>query len=116
MLKILSLNKKNKFTFEPKDNMEYIDLKSMYEKCGTEYISVLRGVFTKDSKFGKQSVAITDDFYINLPAHVNEIVDEILQDDEIIDEINKGQVGFKIYQYYSKKYDKKCYSIEFVEI
>ena len=40
----------------------------------------------------------------------------ILQDKTAIADINRGVVGFKIYKYVQKKYNRECYSIEWVDV
>ena len=34
----------------------------------------------------------------------------------IVNQINDGQAGFKIYHYFSKKYNKNCFSVNWVDI
>lgn len=116
MLKILSLNRNSKFIFRGREGMEYKDLKSLYEIMGSDGVLIVRGFFTKTGNFGKQSVLISDNEYVNLPAHLNETVELIMNDDEMIEEINNGAVGCTIYKYTSKKYNKECYSINFVGV
>ena len=116
MLKILSLNRNSKFVFRGREGMEYKDLKTLYQTVGENGIITVRGFFTKIGNFGKQSVLISDNEYINLPSHLNDTVEQIINDDEMVEEINNGAVGVKIYKYTAKKYNKECYSINFVGI
>ena len=52
--------------------------------------------------------------YTNLPSHTAETVHEILADDEAVQTIKDGKVGYTIYEYES--HGKKCYSISFVDL
>lgn len=55
--------------------------------------------------------------YVNLPAHMTDICENILSDTNAVAAINAGNVGFTIYRYYAEKYDnKECYSIRWVDI
>jgi len=76
---------------------------------------IVRGFyFNKKSKFGKEPVALTDDAYINLPKHLSEAVEIMIDDVEAVDAINAGCVGFKPYSYDND--GKTCYSVEWVDI
>lgn len=107
-----------KFTHETPKDMEYKTLEMLYNENGSDdnKVYTIWAVYINEGKYGKQGLLVTDDCYVNLPKHLNEDVESIRGDEEIIDQINKGQAGFTIYHYYSKKYKKDCFSINWVDI
>ena len=82
----------------------------------------VNGIFPYTSKFGKQyflsleRYGENDFFNFNLPKDQNETAGLLLKNEEAIQAINKGECGVTIRQYYSKKYEKQCVSIEWVNI
>ena len=105
-----NLNKGKKFNVDT-ENFEFCKVKEL--EINKEY--KLLGTFINNSEFGKQAVFIIDGKLVDMPNHVTEITETILNDDEMIDDINKGKIYFKTYTYTSKKYKKECYGIEFIE-
>lgn len=69
-------------------------------------------------KFDAHPVAIVSEsaMLVDLPSHMTDTVKEVLNDAESIDLIKKGCVGFKVRQYTDKKYNKTCYSVEWVDL
>lgn len=57
-----------------------------------------------------------EDFQVNLPRHLVPVIKEIRSDEKLVSDINAGLVGFKIYEYISKKFNVKAYSIRWVDI
>ena len=81
----------------------------------------VNGIFPYTSKFGKQyflslEYGENDFFNFDLPKDQNENAELLLKNEEAIQAINNGECGVAIRQYYSKKYDKQCVSIEWVNI
>ena len=83
----------------------------------------VNGIFPYTSKFGKQyflslqRYGENDDcFNFNLPKDQSENAELLLRNEEAIRAINTGECGVAIRQYYSKKYEKQCTSIEWVNI
>ena len=107
-----------KFTHETPKDMEYKTLEMLYNENGANENKVYTvwGVYINHGHYGPQGLLITDDGYINLPRHLNDDVESIRTDGESIEQINKGQAGFTIYHYYSKKYKKDCFSVNWVDI
>ena len=71
----------------------------------------VNGIFPYTSKFGKQYF-----LSFGLPKDQNENAELLLKNEEAIQAINNGECGVAIRQYYSKKYEKQCVSIEWVNI
>ena len=107
-----------KFTHETKDNMEYKTLEMLFNENGSDENKVYTvwGAYINEGKYGKQGLLVTDDCYVNLPKHLTDDVENIRADENIINQINKGQAGFTIYHYYSRKYNKDCFSLNWVDI
>lgn len=73
------------------------------------------GVFiTSSNEYGKQPVAIGNDFLVNLPTHQLETVEEILKNQEAVKAIDNGECSLKIRTYNSKKFKKECFDVLFV--
>lgn len=119
MSKINKLNKKIvRFDFdEPTDDFVYFKLEDLYKETGKDTIYRVRALYiNSNSLYGKSPLAVLDNCFVNLPNHLVDIVETIHEDEEIMQDINDGTVGFKIYEYTNKKFNKKCYSVEWVEI
>ncbi|QDH84818.1 single stranded DNA-binding protein [Staphylococcus phage SA46-CTH4] len=104
-----------RFNFEEKER-EFIKLSELVEKYGIKKEYIVRALFTnKESKFGEQGVIVTDDYNVNLPNHLTELIKDMRQDEDVVDIINKGEVVFSIYEYENKK-GQKGYSINFGQV
>lgn len=111
-----SFNKGNKFDIDTKD-FNFIKLAELVkDESYKEGIYPIKGMFTMNSKFGKQGIFITDKNLVNMPNHMTETIEHILTVPELVDKIKAGIVFFKIHKYMSKTYNKECYGIEFKEI
>lgn len=109
-------NSKAYFTFKDTDNFEYKELESLYKE-GSEVVREVRALYINDnSMYGKAPLLVTSDCFVNLPSHMVSEIQDIVSHESIVQDINDGKVGFKIYKYFQKKYKKECYSIEWVEI
>ena len=117
-----------KFSFANKYNQERLfDIDS----SGFEYHK-LEDIFTDESevfqvcglyintkgKFNEKSpVAATNEYYVNLPNHLLDVVEQILADKQAIKAINEGHVGFTIYPYEKNAFpDQHFYSVRWVDI
>lgn len=104
-----------RFEFEEKER-EFIKLSELVEKYGMKKEYIVRALFTnKESKFGEQGVIVTDDYNVNLPNHLTELIKEMRQDEDVVNIINAGEVQFTIYEYENKK-GQKGYSINFGQV
>ena len=98
------------------NNFKWVDLKTLYDTDPNKVYKVL-GFFTNTKgKFGTEPVAIVDDFLVNLPRHLLDTVQQMLDDNEVIEYIKAGHVGFTIYQYHSNSYNKDAYSVTWLDI
>lgn len=110
-------NKGNKFAIDTDGWTEYRDLKSLYKE-DPEAVRPVHGFYINTkSQFGNAPVIISDGYFVNCPQHMLSDVKEIMQDQEDIDEINGGKVGFKVRTYKATNYKNKiCYGIDFVDL
>lgn len=82
----------------------------------------VNGVFSVNGKFGiRYFVSLfneknNDFFNFDLPIGQNENARMICSDVDSVESINNGECGIIINTYNSKKYNKKCVSIEWVNI
>ena len=107
-------NKEKIFNIDCTD-FPYYSLEDIYQNDDKVY--PVRGIYlNKKSLYGPAYVLATDGFYVNLPDHLNDDCADILKDKVAIADINRKVVGFKIYKYIQKKYNKECYSITWVDV
>lgn len=94
-------------------NMEYVKISSL--TVGKVY--PIRAIYINTKgHFDDSPVFVTDEAMVNIPAHVLDAVKQILADVESIEAIKAGHAGFKTYEYTDKKFNKKCFGVEFVDI
>ena len=101
------------FDIDIKD-FRFVSLEELYKANGDKTIYGVDGLYiNKKSSFGEHPVAIvaSSEWLVDLPSHMTDDVKEILQDQEVIEAIKDGKVGFVIQQYEQKKYKKLCYGI-----
>ena len=113
-------SKFNKTTFGiDTTDFQYIKLSDIYTSesdGGKDVIHKINGIYVHKSQFGVSSVIIDEENMrlVNLPSHTTETVREILADDDAVQNIKDGKVGYTIYEYES--HGKKCYSISFIDL
>lgn len=95
---------------------EYFSLEDIFDgdesrvyPCNGVYIS------TK-GYYGDHPVIAMDDKYVNLPQHMTDMIQGIINDKRAVKAINDGLVGFSIYSYEQKRFGTTCYSIKWVDI
>ena len=111
-------NNNRRFTFEANDDMPFKSLAEMYAINGADTVYILRGLYVnKKSRYGDAPVAITDLAFVNLPKHLLSTVEDMINDREVVNAVNNGDVGFKIEQYVPRNYpDKLAYSVTWLDI
>ena len=119
-----SFNTKKLFNVDTSD-YEYKKLEELWnenseiiedEEVCNKVFPVLALYLNKKSMFEPQPVVATDECYVNLPASMFDSALEILSDPRAIQAINSGKVGFQIEKYFQKRYQKDCYSINWVDM
>lgn len=103
------------------DNFEYVTLEDLYlnsqssEEPFAPY--VIRGVYiNKKGLYEATPVVALDDCYVNLPAHLTDACNQMINDPQAVVAINNGHCGFKIEKYHQKKYNRDCYSVEWIDL
>lgn len=104
----------SKFNTTISENARYINLKNLYEDYGNKVHKMKMFFINKKGKYGDHPVVYTGEWLVDIPQHMTETFKQIYNDDETIDDINNGRVGFNVVSY--TKNHKQCYSIEFVDI
>lgn len=104
------------FTYDREKSRPYTNLETLYKEYGKDKVYKVLGLYINEGKFGEQGSAVLEDVQVNLPKHLVPVIKEIRADEELVSDINDGKVGFKIYQYISKRYNVKAYSIRWVDI
>ena len=113
-------SKFNKTTFGiDTTDFQYIKLADIFNsqnEGGKDVIHHINGLYVHKSQLGDSPVIIDEKNkrLVNLQSHTAETVREILADDEAVETIKAGKVGYTIYEYES--HGKKCYSISFVDL
>lgn len=112
-------NTEKLFNIETED-FEYMsleDLAKATESCEEPPVFVIRGVYiNRKSLYDPAPVLALDDCYVNLPSHLLPVCEEMLHDRLAIDAINAGTCGFRIEKYFQKRYQRDCYSVEWVDV
>ena len=89
-------NKGSVFTYQAPDNTPFISLEELYNGSGNGTVFPLRSLYINSKgMYGDAPVAITDDYFVNLPKHMLDTVQAMLSDGEFIQAVNNGNVGFR---------------------
>lgn len=99
-------------------DFEYTKLSTLFNSekdGGSDVIHDINGIYVNKSPLGFSPVIIdsANSKLVNLPQHMAETCQHILADDEAVELIKQGKVGYTIYEYETR--GKKCYSIRFVD-
>lgn len=109
-------NNTNVFGIDTSD-YKYTNLATLYNTDPEAKHKVLGLFVNTKGKYGSEPNAIIENnLIVNLPRHLLETVNELLDDDRYIDYIKAGHVGFTIYQYHSSKYNKDAYSVTWLDL
>ena len=105
----------NKFDYQLPEDVEFLSLEDLYEKNGARASYELKGLFiNKKSKYGNHPVAIIENYFVSLPNHLLEVVEEMLEDETAVEQINSGVAGFKVRTYKDRKGEKR-YTVEWID-
>lgn len=113
-------SKFNKTTFGiDTTDFQYVKLADIFnseKEGGKDVVHKINGLYVHKLQLGDSPVIIDEENkrLVNLPSHTAETIREILADDESVETIKAGKVGYTIYEYES--HAKKCYSISFVDL
>lgn len=107
-------NHTNIFDVDTRD-FKWVNLEILFNTDPDKTYTLL-GLFTKGSKFGKEPDAIIQGYKVNLPRHLLDTVEDMLDDNQVIEAIKAGKVGFKVYSYHSNTYNKDAYSVTWLDL
>ena len=115
-LSVAKFNNNNVFGIDT-TNYKYVDLNTLYDTDPTAQHKVLGFFVNSKGKFGAEPNAILENNLIaNLPRHLLDTVNQMLDDNRYIEYIKEGHVGFNIYQYHTNKYNKDAYSVTWLDL
>ena len=115
-LSVAKFNNNNVFGIDT-SNYKYVDLDTLYNTDPTAKHKVLGFFVNSKGKFGAEPSAILENNLIaNLPRHLLDTVNQMLDDNRYIEYIKEGHVGFTIYQYHTNKYNKDAYSVTWLDL
>ena len=115
-LSVAKFNNNNVFGIDT-TNYKYVDLNTLYDTDPTAQHKVLGFFVNSKGKFGAEPNAILENNLIaNLPRHLLDTVNQMLDDNRYIEYIKEGHVGFTIFQYHTNKYNKDAYSVTWLDL
>lgn len=87
-----------KFNYELGEHT-FISLEDLAKQVGDTPQTVRMIYINKKSKFGDSPVVVTDEYLVNMPKHLMDSVNTILDEQHYIDHINNGNLAFIPYAY-----------------
>lgn len=115
-LSVAKFNNNNVFGIDT-TNYKYVDLNTLYDTDPTAQHKVLGFFVNSKGKFGAEpNVILENNLIANLPRHLLDTVNQMLDDNRYIEYIKEGHVGFTIYQYHTNKYNKDAYSVTWLDL
>ena len=105
------------FDIDIKD-FAFMDGYDFIAKYGDNVVKIDGLYINKKGKYNDHPIAImvNENVLLDLPSHMTDTVNEILQDSEFIDLIKKGLVGLKAHEYVAEKYNKRCVGFEWCDL
>lgn len=93
----------------------YVKLSDLHSE-DPKAVHKIDGLFINKGKLETQPVFINADKkqLVNIPSHLTETAREILADNDAVNDIKNGKVGFTIYTYES--HGKTCYGVKFADL
>lgn len=105
------------FDIDIKD-YEFMNGYDFIAKYGDNAVRVDGLYINKKGMYKAHPVAIiaSEKVLVDLPAHMTEVVNEILNDAESINLIKKGVVGLTAHEYTDSKYHKQCVGFDWCDL
>ena len=105
----------NKFTFKQGDNVTYMSLEALFNMRESKIYPVKALYINKKSLYGDTPcIVIDENTTVNLPKHLLDTVNDMINDEECVKAINNGEVKFVVYLYYEPHYKMDCFSISWL--
>lgn len=96
---------------------KYVSLETLYNTNPDAKHKVLGFFINTKGKYGSEpNTIIENNLIVNLPRHLLDTVNEILDNNDYIQYTKEGHVGFSIYQYHSNKYNRDAYSVTWLDL
>ena len=111
------LDKYNKvgFTASIPEGTPYVKLSELFEEKNPDRIFQVKGFYINTKgKFGEAPVIHIENLLVNAPSHLVPTIKAMREDEELIQLVNEGKVGFKI-EPYTNSYGN-AYSLKWVNI
>ena len=91
---------KANFTYKTPDGLGYANLGELFKANGGQKVYTVHALYINTKgKYGDQPIVVTDEAQVNLPEHLLDVVKEMRADEEAVNLINDGKIGFTIYEY-----------------
>lgn len=105
------------------EGAQFMSLETLFKEHDENTIFPVYGFFiNKKGMYGDNPVALSNGFFISLPEHLLEDVQQIMADDEATEQINGGGLGLQIRSYEKEIQGKGgrtskrvCYSVTWVD-
>lgn len=98
-------------------NYKYVSLETLFNTNPKAIHKVLGFFVNTKGKYGSEpNTIIENNLIVNLPRHLLDTVNEILDNNDYIQYTKEGHVGFSIYQYHSNKYNRDAYSVTWLDL
>lgn len=94
----------------------FVDRKDLLKEKAEAVHTVLGLYINTKGNFNDHPVAICDGYKVDFPDFMTDEIREILKNQEEIEEIKAGKVGFTLYGYIDNKYKKNCVGVKWVDI
>ena len=106
---------KAQFDYQAPENVPFKKPSEMVAENGIEHVYALKACYiNKKGLYGNEPVLITEGCFINAPAHITEVVEQVVKDENSIKLVNLNKVGFRFYEY-ENKYGQQ-FGIEWVDL
>lgn len=107
--------RENRFKIDTQ-GFDFKKLGELYNRKKPDMVFTVHGLYiNRKSKYGDSPFAASDGYFISLPAHLTDVVKEILSDDDSVKQINDGKAGLVI-RTYDDDQGVTHYSADFVDI
>ena len=109
------------FTAKAEQGTPYKSLADMFAAYGPDASYILQALYTNDKgKYGPQPTALVTakegvQYYVNLPKHLLNDVSAMIKDSEVVNQINRGEAGFKI-RTYDNRNGGKSFSVQWIDL
>lgn len=117
-------NKGQHYSYKMPEGAIFRSLEDLYTSHDENSVYPVYGFFiNRKGMYGDNPVALSDGFFISLPEHMMDTVNDIMADEAATDQINGGGLGMTIRPYEKelkgkngRTTTKTCYSVEWVDL